>query len=255
MAALAPAYTPRRPTETALYGVVRDHLETFLGWARDTYEKPIPRYVENELRAHVLSLPFALRPLAAFDASVLGALARIFAGAIEARYRGRTRSTAFGAVTFVQRFGGSLNLNVHFHVVVLDGVYTRDDQQRVAFSAAQAPSRLELDTIVRRVQDRSLAWLRRRGRRDERPLEERSNEAQAEGAMDACAAIALQRGSRWSATGSTCTLGGRSRVREVRRPPSRARVRDGPRARARHSRAAGDRRGRAARGAGTRPNG
>ena len=27
-----------------------------------------------------------------------------------------------GAVTFVQRFGGSLNLNVHFHTLVLDGI-------------------------------------------------------------------------------------------------------------------------------------
>jgi hypothetical protein len=30
VAALAPAYLPRRPTETALYALVRDHLETFL---------------------------------------------------------------------------------------------------------------------------------------------------------------------------------------------------------------------------------
>jgi len=26
-------------------------------------------------------------------------------------------------VTFVQRFGGALNLNVHFHTLVLDGIY------------------------------------------------------------------------------------------------------------------------------------
>ena len=30
MPALAPAYRPRRPTETVLYGLVREHLETFL---------------------------------------------------------------------------------------------------------------------------------------------------------------------------------------------------------------------------------
>ncbi len=28
-----------------------------------------------------------------------------------------------GAVTLIQRFGGSLNLNIHFHVLMLDGVY------------------------------------------------------------------------------------------------------------------------------------
>ena len=35
LAALAPAYRPRRPTETVLYAVVRDHLESFLAHARE----------------------------------------------------------------------------------------------------------------------------------------------------------------------------------------------------------------------------
>lgn len=29
-----------------------------------------------------------------------------------------------GAVTLIQRFGGALNLNIHFHILFLDGVYT-----------------------------------------------------------------------------------------------------------------------------------
>ena len=29
----------------------------------------------------------------------------------------------WGSVTFVQRFGSSLNLNPHIHVLMLDGVY------------------------------------------------------------------------------------------------------------------------------------
>jgi hypothetical protein len=33
-----------------------------------------------------------------------------------------------GSVTVVQRFGGALNLNVHFHTLLLDGVYARDAQ-------------------------------------------------------------------------------------------------------------------------------
>ena len=59
MAALAPAYTPRRPTETVLYGVVRENLETFLRWTRETYEKALPRYVEEELRAYLRCGVFA----------------------------------------------------------------------------------------------------------------------------------------------------------------------------------------------------
>ena len=38
--------------------------------------------------------------------------------------QGATRSAVQpGSVTFVQRFGGSLNLNLHYHVVFLEGVF------------------------------------------------------------------------------------------------------------------------------------
>ena len=53
MASLAPPYAPRRPTETVLYRVVRESLDTFVAHARETYERPLPRYVENELRAYL----------------------------------------------------------------------------------------------------------------------------------------------------------------------------------------------------------
>jgi hypothetical protein len=59
LSALAPAYRPRRPTETVLYGVVRQYLETFLAHARETYEAPLPRYVEEELRDYLKCGVFA----------------------------------------------------------------------------------------------------------------------------------------------------------------------------------------------------
>lgn len=37
------------------------------------------------------------------------------------------RGTRAGAVTFVQRFGSALNLNVHFHCVVADGIWVRQE--------------------------------------------------------------------------------------------------------------------------------
>ena len=42
------------------------------------------------------------------------------------------RDSEPGAITFVQRFGGSLNLHVHLHVIVPDGVFVRDGS-RVRF--------------------------------------------------------------------------------------------------------------------------
>jgi hypothetical protein len=33
------------------------------------------------------------------------------------------RKARCGGVTFVQRFGGTIDLNIHFHSLVMDGVY------------------------------------------------------------------------------------------------------------------------------------
>ena len=42
------AREPRRPEDTALHRIVREHLESFVDHARLTYEKPLPRYVIEE---------------------------------------------------------------------------------------------------------------------------------------------------------------------------------------------------------------
>lgn len=93
----------------------------------------------SPVRQLVLSLPFELRRLAAFKPAVLTALSRIFVDSVFGSYRSRARRAGTGrlqcgALTFVQQFGGSLNLNLHFHSVFLDGVFTRDDQRRAFFS-------------------------------------------------------------------------------------------------------------------------
>ena len=81
------------------------------------------------VRQYVLSLPFALRYRAAFDQKLYSAVLRIFAQSVftslkrRARKTLRVRKAYCGAVTFVQRGGGSINLNPHYHSLILDGVY------------------------------------------------------------------------------------------------------------------------------------
>jgi hypothetical protein len=150
------------------------------------------------VRQYVLSLPYELRRLAAFKAKVLTALARTFVEAIFASYRARAKGDGIhgaecGSVLCVQRFG-SLNLNVHFHVLVLDGVFTRDPRARAIFHPASAPTVADLSAIVERTRRRASTWLRRRGFLDERALDERSQEPEAQTALDACAAVAMRRG-------------------------------------------------------------
>ena len=47
-----PTYVPRHPEQTVLYAVVREQLETFLARARER-ERPVPRFVERELRRYL----------------------------------------------------------------------------------------------------------------------------------------------------------------------------------------------------------
>jgi hypothetical protein len=165
------------------------------------------------VRQWVLSLPFELRRLAAFRADVLSAVGRAFVEAIFAEQRkavGKAGAEA-GAITFVQRFGGSLNLNVHFHVVVIDGVFTFGADGRARFHEARPPTPEQIERVARLTYDRALRWLRKHGHLDERDVAERSTEPAAQTAIDACAAVAL-RGGTFEHRGADRTDAGTERV-------------------------------------------
>jgi hypothetical protein len=226
---LRPRYAQHHPERTVLFGLVRDHLESFLAHARRAYRRAVPRYAEQELRAYlkcgihahgfararcadcghellvafsckkrgvcpscnvrrmtdtaarlpdhvlpdlrlrqwVLSVPFELRILLARHPQALSTTARIF---VEELFRWqRCRALLRGhhavrgaAVCFPQRFGGSLNLNVHFHVVAADAYFHRGDDGAVRAEPLQKPTRAELEDITHNVTVRVLRWLRRR---------------------------------------------------------------------------------------------
>ena len=68
-----------------------------------------------------------------------------------------------GAVTFVQRFGDALNLNVHFHMLALDGVYVRNGNDRPEFHELLAPEDEEIVELTALVAARIRSLLKRRG--------------------------------------------------------------------------------------------
>jgi Putative transposase len=66
-------------------------------------------------------------------------------------------------VTALQRAGGALNTNVHFHTLVLDGVFTEGSGGALAFHAATAPSDAEVAAALARIRHRVQRLLVRRG--------------------------------------------------------------------------------------------
>jgi len=66
-------------------------------------------------------------------------------------------------VTAVQRFGGGLNLNVHFHTLALDGVFVQSPAGPLAFLPARGPSDVEVAQVLGTIRRRVGRLLRRRG--------------------------------------------------------------------------------------------
>ena len=95
---------------------------------------------EQPIRQWLISFPFQLRFLFASRPELMGRVLGIVHRAISAHLiqkAGFTRKTAqTGEVTLIQRFGGALNLNVHFHRLFSAGLVP--DQVPVLLWCAQA---------------------------------------------------------------------------------------------------------------------
>ncbi len=83
---------------------------------------------KRPIRQWVLSVPYPLRYLLATNpkvvSKVLTIVHRVISTFLIRHARVTVKSGAQrGAVTVIQRFGSALNLNSHFHVFYLNGVY------------------------------------------------------------------------------------------------------------------------------------
>jgi hypothetical protein len=90
--------------------------------------------------------------ICAFRPEALSAVLREFTRVVFAHHRKRARHLGLqnprcGAVTAIQRFGSAANLNIHFHTLVLDGVYTDGS----VFHELSPPTSTELARLTRTV--------------------------------------------------------------------------------------------------------
>ena len=92
----------------------------------------------------------------------------VFIRALFGLYRRMARDygieqTQSGAVTFVQRFGSSANLNLDFHVICTDGVYAPGLDGQPEFFALRPPENGEVRELAQLLAKRIPALLKRRG--------------------------------------------------------------------------------------------
>jgi Putative transposase/Transposase zinc-binding domain len=118
------------------------------------------------VRQWVISFPFSVRYALAYHpnlvSGVLSLFIRIISNWIVKRARARGIIGKTGAVTFVQRFGGAINLNVHLHSLFLDGVYYQD-RGKLKFFRVLAPTDNDVAVLVQRIRDRVVRYLTKKG--------------------------------------------------------------------------------------------
>ena len=88
---------------------------------------------------------------------------RIFTEEVSRRYKKECGEESHpGSISCLQRFGGSLNLNVHIHSIFLDGAFASRGES-LTFAEAPVPTQEEIHTLVVRIHTRAIKWLRRHG--------------------------------------------------------------------------------------------
>lgn len=116
------------------------------------------------VRQWVFTLPKRLRFLLAWRPKLISLMLRLFLRALFAWQRRCARQQGIrtplcGAVSFIQRFGSSLNLNLHVHTIVPDGVFFEDEQGQVQFRPLLPPKYSELEKLIRKLVPRLLRKL------------------------------------------------------------------------------------------------
>jgi hypothetical protein len=115
----------------------------------------------------VLTVPFRLRYRLAWDHDLCRAVAGIFGRVVmralqqRALWRGVADGRS-GAVMVIQRFGGALNLNLHFHALVLDGVFARAGEGRLVFRETAQLTTLDVAEVLAAIEPRVARLLERR---------------------------------------------------------------------------------------------
>ena len=121
----------------------------------------------RRMRQWVLSVPHPLRFLFASQPKIMGKVLGIVYRTLATHLiqkAGYKKSQAHtGAVTLIQRFGGALNLNIHFHMLFLDGVYEDRGGKLNRFRWVKAPGTAELSELTHTIAHRIGRFLERQG--------------------------------------------------------------------------------------------
>jgi hypothetical protein len=119
------------------------------------------------VRQWVLSLPIPLRLLLARYPSELSKVMQIIHRGISTHIVNKAEFTnkqaKTGAVTLIQRFGSAINLNIHFHMLFLEGAISENPWSGTTFTRIKAPSHGDMVELVHTISQRIARYLEKVG--------------------------------------------------------------------------------------------
>lgn len=134
-------------------------------------------FPEKPVRQWVLSFPFFIRYLMAYDPKIVTAILKIHNQVIGSWYKSKCQADASrkniksGAVIVVQRFGGALNVNPHFHSLFIDGCYFKEEV-KIKFAKTSGPGQVELEVILKKIVRKTIRYLMKRSYIEEENISE-----------------------------------------------------------------------------------
>jgi len=120
------------------------------------------------VRQWVLSFPMPLRFILAQNSGFQARCLTIVHRAITTYFQKKAKQQGLrapiqpGAVTLIQRFGGSLNLNVHYHMLFLEGGYYQT-RKGPKFWRNGSPSDEDIQALVFTIAKRVIRFFRKKG--------------------------------------------------------------------------------------------
>ena len=118
------------------------------------------------VRQWVLSLPKRLRYYLYQDPKIASKVLKIFLDEISKQLKQHINSPTeskikLGAVSFIHRFGASLNVHLHFHCVVVEGVFIADPGGNLQFQSIHNITDNDINEVQERVRLRVLKGFKR----------------------------------------------------------------------------------------------
>jgi len=124
----------------------------------DTAERLIDHVLpEVDYRQWVFTVPRPLRYLMAKDKKVLRDIVNIFIRTVFCFQRNAAKKDGYdnvlcGSISFLQKFGGALNSNLHIHSLIADGVFIpQGPEEKLLYLPLVFPEQKEVEHILKKI--------------------------------------------------------------------------------------------------------